>query len=174
MPMNIPTDADSLTIWLLDMGTEQYGDCLVCRRGNRTILIDGGHPGDFQDRNGFKSIPNQLRAILKKQPPFDIDLLIVTHCHRDHIGCLPALVQDGVLKIKRALVADETFGFGHIDDRGPVDASDPVGRLAAALREEDHSNLPAIELDRFLADAATLEEIGRASCRERGAVAVDA
>jgi beta-lactamase superfamily II metal-dependent hydrolase len=151
-------DADSLTIWLLDMGTEQYGDCIVCRRGDRTILIDGGHPGDFEDRNGFKSIPNQLAAILNKQPPFDIDLLIVTHCHRDHIGCLPALVENGVLNIARALVADETFGFGHIDDAGPRDASDAVAQLAAALREEDHSNLPGAELDEFLADAATLEE----------------
>ena len=109
-------DADSLTLWLLDMGTEQYGDCIVCRRGDRTILIDGGHPGDFEDRNGFKSIPHQLAGIFNKQPPFDIDLLIVTHCHRDHIGCLPALVEGGVLKIARALVADETLGFGHIAD----------------------------------------------------------
>jgi beta-lactamase superfamily II metal-dependent hydrolase len=151
-------DADSLTLWLLDMGTEQYGDCIVCRRGDRTILIDGGHPGDFEDRNGFTSIPHQLAGIFNKQPPFDIDLLIVTHCHRDHIGCLPALVEGGVLKIARALVADETFGFGHIADAGPRDASDAVARLAAALREEDHSNLPGPELDQFLADAATLED----------------
>lgn len=152
------SDADSLTLWLLDMGTEQYGDCIVCRRGDRTILIDGGHPGDFEDRNGFKSIPHQLAGIFNKQPPFDIDLLIVTHCHRDHIGCLPALVEGGVLKIARALVADEAFGFGHIADAGPSDASDAVARLAAALREEDHSNLPGAELDEFLADAATLED----------------
>jgi beta-lactamase superfamily II metal-dependent hydrolase len=152
------TDATTLTIWLLDMGSEQYGDCLVCRRGNRTILIDGGHPGDAQDRNGFKSIPNQLATILNTQPPFDIDLLIVTHCHRDHIGCLPALVADGILNVDRALVADEDLGFGHVNDDRVRTAPDSVRRLAAALREEDHSNLAGAELDAFLADAATLED----------------
>src|SRR5262249_27555855 len=85
-------------------------------------------------------------------------LLVVTHCHRDHIGCLPTLVESGVLNIGHALVADEQLGFGHIDDEGPTEASDAVGRLAAALREEDHSNLPGAELDEFLADAATLED----------------
>src|SRR6185503_16388583 len=107
-----------------------------CRRGSRTILIDGGHAGDWKGRDGFKSIPDQLASILHAQPPFPIDLLVVTHCHSDHIGCLPKLVEDGVIDVKRALVADEKFGFGRINQPDAAVPSDgAVSRLTAILRE---------------------------------------
>src|SRR5215216_862130 len=71
-------------VYLLDPGTEKYGDCILCRFGDTTILIDGSHPGDYNGSDGHASIPSQLQAILGA-PPFAIDLLIVTHCHLDHI-----------------------------------------------------------------------------------------
>jgi beta-lactamase superfamily II metal-dependent hydrolase len=152
-------DAAGLTIHLLDMGGEKFGDSIFCRRAGRTILIDGGHQGDWKGRNGFASIPDQLAAILQSQPPFSIDLLVVTHCHTDHIGCLPKLVEDHVLDVKQALVADEMLGFGHVNDPGgaiPPDSS--VSRLTAVLREEDRSDLPDAELAAFIDEAVTLEQ----------------
>src|SRR5262245_23119135 len=101
------SDAASLKIHLLDMGSERYGDCLLVQLGNRTILIDGAHPGDWQRRGDSPSIPEQLEQLLGHPAPFSVDLLVVTHCHSDHIGCLPTLVENGDLKAKWALVADE-------------------------------------------------------------------
>lgn len=140
---------------MLDMGKKQYGDCLLITHNERTILIDGAHPGD---ENLLKP---QFRKILKKAPPYDIDLLIVTHCHSDHIGCLPALVKSGTIIVKKALVADEGLGWGR-DTNGdsPSDAAknDSEKMLLAVMQEEDHSNLDDLQLMEFFEDAGTLEE----------------
>lgn len=153
------SDADTgLRIHLLDMGREKYGDSILVQVGSKTALIDGGHPGDFRPRHGFPAIPDQLQDILGQTSPFRIDVLIVTHCHSDHIGCLPTLVKDGIIEVGTAIVADEGLGFGRgVDDSVPT-SDDPTQRLAAALREEDHSDLPEDELLEFLQDAAKLEQ----------------
>jgi beta-lactamase superfamily II metal-dependent hydrolase len=164
------TAEDGLTIHLLDMGKEKYGDCLVCQSGDRTILIDGGHPADYRGRT-CKSIPDQLREIFGHEPPFKVDLLVVTHCHSDHIGCLPVLIPK-TIQAEWALVADEDIGFGGGDSRAAPDH--PQNRLAALLREEDHSELGDAEMSQFLADAATLESKyrGMLSALEEGGTKV--
>lgn len=144
-------------LYLLDMGSEKYGDCVLCQVGDRTILIDGGHPGDWRGRGGYESIPQQLEEVLGHGPPFRVALLVVTHCHSDHIGCLPALVEKGILESEWALVADEKMGFGRAADYVPPDAPSPADRLAAILREEDYTRSTDDELIAFLSDAATLE-----------------
>jgi beta-lactamase superfamily II metal-dependent hydrolase len=160
--MKAPTsDSSASKFYLLDMGSEKYGDCILCVAGSKTILIDGGHLSDWQGQQGSQSIPDQLASILG-DPPFNISLLIVTHCHSDHVGCLPKMVENGVLLPKWALVADPHLGFGR--DAGGQDAAsfallpEPVQRVVAALREEDRSDLTDPELDTFLADAARLED----------------
>ena len=62
-----------MRIDLLDMGTTKYGDCILVRHGSKTILIDGGHPGDAA------SIEAQLTELLGHDGPFGLDLLVVTH-----------------------------------------------------------------------------------------------
>jgi len=81
--------ANPVSLHVLDVGSEIYGDSIVLRSGGKTILIDGAHPGDGD------LITGQLKDILGGDSPFDIDVLIVTHYHRDHIGCLPALIDEG-------------------------------------------------------------------------------
>jgi beta-lactamase superfamily II metal-dependent hydrolase len=144
-----------MRIYVFDMGTTKYGDSLLVTHNGRRILIDGGHPGDF-DR-----IRGQLKKALGHSAPFDIDLLVVTHCHNDHIGCLPALVGQGVIRVKKALVADELLGWGRnmggdsaMDARG---LTEPQKKLVAALHEEDMSRMTDDELEGFFEDI-TLEE----------------
>jgi len=152
-------DSRSLRIHLLDVGTEKYGDCIVCELGDRRILIDGAHAGDYKDRGERPSIPSQLQELFGHAEPFKFDLLVVTHCHADHIGCLPTLVSQGTIEVESALVADEALGFGRSEDFQPhrPDALTLADKLAAALREEDYSHLPDDELEQMLEDIASLE-----------------
>ena len=113
--------------------------------GTKRVLIDGAHKGDQE------MIAQQLRELLGGST--HVDLLIVTHAHQDHIGCLPHLVKNGVLTAKWALVADPGLGWGRSgEEPPPVDAK--VSRVVAALREE----VPSEDFENVLLDAVTLEE----------------
>jgi hypothetical protein len=154
--------AQSFVCHLLNMGRTKYGDCIVVQCGGKNILIDGGHPGNDRDRPDSPSIPSQLEEIFGHEAPFHFDLLIVTHCHQDHIGCLPKLVAGNIVTCDRALVADENLGFG-LDAEGEGDArvrrvGTRIRNLLAAVSEENHSNLRGDELEEFLADAASLQD----------------
>jgi beta-lactamase superfamily II metal-dependent hydrolase len=146
------------------MGDEKYGDAIVVVAGGRKILIDGAHIRDFEQRFEAPSIPDQLRNVLGAEPPFRFDLLVVTHCHGDHIGCLPTLVADKIVEADWALVADEDLGYPAPDDSGADDAPDPiVDTVVAALREEPRTDFASdAELDAFLTDAMKLEPSYRA------------
>ncbi|WP_197031508.1 MBL fold metallo-hydrolase [Mesorhizobium ciceri] len=155
-------EAQSFACHLLNMGRTKYGDCIVVECGGMSILIDGGHPGDWKGNEYRPSIPTQLEQIVGSQAPYHFDLLVVTHCHQDHIGCLPKLIAEGIVTCDRALVADEKLGFG-IDDQGGSDARvtaapERIRRLVAALSEEDHSNLRGPALEEFLSDSALLQD----------------
>jgi glyoxylase-like metal-dependent hydrolase (beta-lactamase superfamily II) len=143
-------------IHLLDVGQVKYGDCILITHGGQTVLVDAGHPGDTE------RIRSQLRRLLRRNGKIEVDLLVVTHCHSDHIGCMPALVGNGDLSARVAVVADEKFGFGRAaDDSSPVDAlglTDGQRALVVALQEEDHSDLPQDDLEQFLQDVASLED----------------
>lgn len=135
------------TYYLLDMGGTKYGDCIVCDFKQQTILIDGGHRQDLDGQPGYRSIPDQLELILGRGP-HHFDLLVVTHCHDDHIGCLPELVDQGIVTATWALVSDPEWGYGRAAGSGVADADfgiddpDPQTRgLIAALTEEDYSDL---------------------------------
>ncbi|MGH7131319.1 MAG: hypothetical protein ACREJO_05175 [Phycisphaerales bacterium] len=136
----------------LDVGSTKYGDCLVCQIGAHKILIDGSHPGDQNAHPPTESIPAQMARVLGTQAPFTFDLLVVTHTHSDHIGCLPTLVGTGIVNATTALVADEKLGYGDI----AIDemASDtPQARAIELLRcDVDHAAMSDRELERLLAE----------------------
>lgn len=144
----------------LDVGGIKYGECSLVEFGDIRILIDGAHVNDFSGQRGYRSIPEQLSAILAGRPPFDITLLVVTHCHADHVGCLLELVEENVIRPRFALLTDPKLGFGRKAgyDIRSRDSSDPGVALAAALREEDSSDLGDADLRAFIADAATVEQ----------------
>lgn len=151
----MPTAARALHV--LDIGTQQYGDCLLFESGAARVLIDGGHKGD-QDL-----IYEQLKQrVPQSGAALHLSLLVVTHAHGDHIGALPSLVADGRIAADWALVADPDYGWGRsiAGATTPLDSvSDAVGGLVAALHEEPPPpSLSDAELRQFIADAAGGED----------------
>src|SRR5215208_362074 len=147
-------------VHFLDVGADEYGDAILCQLGAKRVLIDGAHPGDQNGGAGHPSIPAQLTELLQDATPVHIDLLVVTHAHLDHIGCLPSLVQDGTIQVEWALVADPGLGWGRLGNGPDAAGADPrVEKLAAGVREEVLSDRAAdATVSRFLSDAVSLED----------------
>ena len=152
-------------VHLLDVGPEEYGDAVLCQFGDTTVLIDGAHPGDDGTKQtGHPSIPDQLGHLLDQPaPPYRVSLLIVTHAHRDHTGCLPSLVERDLLHADWALVADPDLGWVGPGDINAADAPalrDPrVLELAAAFREETLSpSADEAAVRALLTDARSIED----------------
>ncbi|MDQ2914430.1 MAG: MBL fold metallo-hydrolase [Chloroflexota bacterium] len=146
---------------LLDCGPDEYGDALLARVGDVSVLIDGSHPGDYVTRGGHPSVPEQLGRLLgQKKPPYEVSLLIVTHGHQDHIGCLPKLVADDQLRAEWALVIDPDLAWGGGSGvRADAELPASARTLFAALREEPRSPRSADNvLAQFLEDSVTLED----------------
>src|SRR5918993_1907733 len=104
------------TYHFLDVGGLKYGECTLVEFGSIRILIDGSHDKDFEGQRGYRSIPDQLADILPGEPPYDITLVVVTHCHADHVGCLPDLVSHDIIRQRFALITDPKCGFGRTED----------------------------------------------------------
>ena len=170
----VSSDAERVfQVHFLDMGARKYGDCIVCLVGRKRILIDGGHLGD-QSRSdpNYPSIPEQLEEILGQPAPWRFDLLVVTHCHVDHIGCLPNLVSAGSVTAQWALAADEDLGWGDIeggDAPALADAPEPVRQVFALLREETPSFATREEMEAFASDAARMRTSYRNMLEKLGA-----
>lgn len=166
-----PRAQNQIEIHLLDVGEKPYGDCTLCRFGDLTVLIDGGHKGDQDSSADHRSIPGQLASLLSQPPErLHVDLLIVTHTHADHFGCLPLLVEQGRLTADWCLLADPDLGWGvtpetsdlisdsAIDPRirllleASRDDSDPE-LLMEALRNDSDPRSPGRSISDLLADA---------------------
>lgn len=147
---------------ILDMGAQEYGDCLYIEKGGVKVLIDGGHQGDFDGQPGTKSLPAQLAQVSKTaaSKPIEVDLLVVTHSHADHIGCLPKMVKTGKLRARFALLSDPNHRWG-APSTTPTDAPPALEKAIDLLGEE----VPPInrfksteDLRDFLDAAATLQK----------------
>lgn len=152
-------------VYVLDMGQQKYGDSILCHFGETTVLVDGGHQSNIRSKPGSPSIPDQLAQIFGHGPPFKISLLVVTHFHSDHVGCLPEMVEQGLLEAKWALVADENLSTGRPlqhnaeEQTGWSDLPPVVRRLVSALREESHADVSDdATIQQFVQDAARMED----------------
>ena len=135
-----------MEIHLLDVGTREYGDCIIVHNDQKKILIDGAHQGDSA------LLKKQMKAIFKHNAPYHFDLLVMTHLHSDHIGCLPELIKNGDITAAKSLLMDPKFRW----NEGANHTILGNDALVDALLEEDHSFLPDDELQQFLIDSGFL------------------
>ncbi|HEY4266881.1 MAG TPA: MBL fold metallo-hydrolase [Galbitalea sp.] len=151
--------SQKLNIHMLDVGEQEYGDAVLLELGDRTVLIDGGHRGDDKLHLGHPSIPQQLQTLTGQAKP-RIDLLVVSHAHLDHIGCLPELIADDTVDVVTAFVSDPDLAWGIAIDGPPPDFADQrVAAAMAGLREEPRSApLSDAGMEGWLADAAGLRD----------------
>lgn len=93
-----------LTITFLDVG---QGDAIVIRApSGRTLLIDGG--GEVEGRaTGYDVGAQRVVPALRRLGVREIDVIILTHPHEDHVGGLVAVAQN----FRVGLVLDS--GFPH-------------------------------------------------------------
>jgi beta-lactamase superfamily II metal-dependent hydrolase len=148
-------------IHVLDPGGVKYGDSILCNVGGKWILIDGARSTSTQATSStikgvnvqHKPLQDQIAA---KRGSMHVDLLVITHCHSDHVGCLPKLIADHGLTFDWALVADSQLGFGlGIDeDLPPPDQMTDAQKLRMALREEPVRDGTDEEIEQFIADSA--------------------
>ncbi|MCB9386122.1 MAG: hypothetical protein H6509_16040 [Bryobacterales bacterium] len=148
-------------IHVLDPGAVKYGDCILCNVGGKWILVDAAQSSSDRpststvlgEQVAHRPLQEQIASIVGGM---HVDLLILTHCHSDHLGCLPELIADHGLTFDWALTADRKLGFGLAadDDLPPPDAMSDAQKLALALREEPLLDASDGEILAFIADAA--------------------
>lgn len=73
---------NSLMVHILDVG--QADSIFVRFPDGKTMLVDGGNPGDSEYISNF----------LHKNNVEKLDFLVATHPHSDHIGGLPEIIKD--------------------------------------------------------------------------------
>lgn len=86
---------NELFVEFLNVG---FGECIIVRNDKHTIVIDGGdNLSGVYEKNPYRI---KLLTYLQKEGISVIDLLIMSHPHRDHIGSLKEVVE--YLQIKEA------------------------------------------------------------------------
>lgn len=120
-------------------------------RGERTLLIDGGAWG------GFASFQNQLQVL--NVDPKEIELILLTHGHWDHITCLADIQKMTGAKI--AVHGRDQFMVETGEPPFP-DGVTPYGRFMSwGAKMVLHPHLSPLKVDTVIQDAGmSLREFG--------------
>jgi len=97
-----PPVEGSLEVYFLDVG---QADCILLRTGEHNMLIDAG----VELKNGQVTTAeiNRILNYLKKYGITNLDYLVATHPHADHIGAMAAVVKE-MDSIGEVLMPDAT------------------------------------------------------------------
>ena len=80
-------EEDVSEFWIRYIDVAQAEAAFVCSDG-QYMLIDGGNPSDS----------NKIYSILKSEEVENLDIVIASHPHQDHVGGLSAAYQDAVIE----------------------------------------------------------------------------
>jgi len=136
--ISIPNRA--LKIYFADVG---QGDCALIRTpAGRNIIIDGG--GSINDEKGSYAGERIVLPLLYNLNMTQIDLMIASHGHMDHIGGLKTVLDK--VKVKNLMVADATDTEMNELTSKAHDMGIPVTRMKEGdiLYQEDGLVLKAI------------------------------
>ena len=76
---SLSPDGDTLTVHFIDVG---QADCALLECGGEYMLIDGGNREDGQ----------LVVSYLQQQGVEELEYVVCTHAHEDHVGSLPAVL----------------------------------------------------------------------------------
>ena len=84
-----------LEVHFLDVGN---ADCILVRQGDKNLLIDAAEPDNQHD----------IIRYLQKQGVQQLDMVIATHPHADHIGAMSAVIENYAIgRFVMSYVTDE-------------------------------------------------------------------
>ena len=101
-PETAPSEADTeLLVHFIDVG---QADCALIEWGDRFVLIDGGNRDDSQ----------LVVSYLQQQNVQQLEAVICSHAHEDHVGGLPAVL--AVFPTARVYAPTNTYASRVFDD----------------------------------------------------------
>jgi len=122
-PIPSSTPALAFNVYFIDVG---QGDATLIEAGDTAILVDGG--------DGSVEAQDSLEDFLQAWHIQDIDLMVATHPHADHIGGLP-----GVLAL---------YDVHEIWTNGETSGSQTYGDFALAVAQEQAAGATLREVTR--------------------------
>ena len=126
--------AGELSVYVLDAGN---ADCTVVTLGEETLLIDAGLP----------SFSDDLCDFLERKHIEDLDYVIATHMHNDHIGGMAEVIE--TVPVEEFLISPFPGG------KAP--STSAYRRLMAALSEQDLTPTVVTAGEKFFFGSATIE-----------------
>ncbi|MGD0145596.1 MAG: beta-CASP ribonuclease aCPSF1 [Nitrososphaerales archaeon] len=127
------TSAEHVTIKTLGAFQEVGRSCLLVETAESKVLLDCGiHPGS---RNAWDAYPRLDWADVS---PRDIDAIVISHAHLDHMGFLPAMYK---------------YGYD-----GPVYCTEPTLPLMTLL-QNDFVKIAQIEGGRLIYDQKDIRDV---------------
>ena len=122
---------NDLRITVLDVG---QGDCILVQApGGRTMLVDGG--GNYgQQASGYDIGHEVVVPALMVRGVRKIDVLVITHPHDDHVGGLPAIVEQFPVTLALdPMIESDSEAYKALED-ALQDRRVPVERLSEGAR----------------------------------------